>query len=79
MAVYAGVKTPVSGLLGLRRDEGRGKLRSARGRRTRPLIPGCPNENLVFKHSIALAVEIEPSELKHLSTTRKRNQLRFPK
>jgi len=26
-----------------------------------------------------MAAEIEPSELKHLSTTRKRNQLRFPK
>jgi hypothetical protein len=30
-------------------------------------------------YSVTMVMEVEPWELKHLSTTWKRNQLRFPK
>ena len=57
-------------------DEGRGKLRKARGRRKRSLIPGFPNG--ATRQSDGLSSTFfgggERGELKHLSTRRKRKQ-----
>jgi hypothetical protein len=43
----------------------------------RPLIPGFPNEVSLYT-PLLFAWEGEPSEVKHLSRTRKRNQHEIP-
>ena len=43
----------------------------------RPLIPGSPNE-VSLNTPLLFAWEGEPSEVKHLSRTRKRNQYEIP-
>ena len=43
----------------------------------RPTTPGFPNEVSLYTPMLLLARESKPSEVKHLSRTRKRNQLRF--
>jgi len=57
---------PYSEWLGLIGEEGRSKLRKARGSRMQALNPGFPN---------CLRKEGTPAELKYLSKRRKRNQL----
>ena len=71
-------------------DERRGQRRYAPGRCKQPLIRGFPNgETLTGDKPVNVGVkagpkgpEIAPSrqprEVKHLSTWRKRNQMRFP-
>ncbi len=64
-------------------EEGRDKLRKARGRSKYPLIPRLPN-GVTFSgdkpenQQQETVVRAQPGELKHLSTRRKRNQTRFP-
>ena len=65
----------------LRSDEGRGKLRKASGSGTHALYPkmsewGNPPVYLV-RPGEYIASPSERGEVKHLSTLRKRNQLRF--
>ena len=70
--------------LALGADEGRDKLRKAAGRRTYPLIRGCPNGATRMRkphapYGESIAIRREPRELKHLSTGRKRKTDRFRK
>ena len=63
--------------LALGGDEGRDKLRKARGRRKLPLIPGYPNGATRQAEGLPSRKGGERGELKHLSTLRKRNQPRL--
>ena len=60
--------------LALRGDEGRGKLRKARGIGTHELIPRCPNGATQYIEDVLPLRRSKPGELKHLSTRRKRKQ-----
>ena len=60
--------------LALRGEEGRGKLRKARGIGTHELIPRCPNGATQYIEDVLLRKQSKPGELKHLSTRRKRNR-----
>jgi hypothetical protein len=62
-----------------RGDEGRGELRNASGSCKQALIRGYPNGET--RHTSSCDTSYgrgEPGEVNHLSTQRKRNQLRFP-
>ena len=65
--------------LALRGDEGRDKLRKAAGISTYELIRRYPNGATRQVEGLSLRKQSERGELKHLSTHRKRNQLRFRK
>ena len=58
--------------LALGGDEGRDKLRKARGRRKSPLIPGYPNGATRQAEGLSSRKGGERGELKHLSTHRRR-------
>jgi len=61
-------------------EEGRGKLRKASGSCKQAEIRRCPNgETRRGSYPVTPLGESQPGELKHLSTWRKRNQMkRFP-
>lgn len=67
--------------LALRGEEGRSTLRKAAGRREQPLIRGYPNGATHRIYAVSCDEFIvtggEPSELKHLSSSRKGNQPRL--
>ena len=63
-----------------RADEGRGKLRKGMGRQASHVIHAYPNgANPPVSACDGTERAGRPGELKHLSTQRKSNQLRFPK
>ena len=69
--------------MAVRGDEGRSSLRKASGSRQTDFDPkmsewGNPLVIRQVLNTEYIGVESEPGELKHLSTRRKRNQLRFP-
>lgn len=66
---------PAGGWLGSGADEGRAKLRKARGRRKEPWNPGSPN-GISCPFGDAPGRERERGERKHPSTRRKRKQTR---
>jgi hypothetical protein len=63
--------------LTVRGDEGRTRLRKAMGSCQEALIHGFPNGTTQCVMHIILFIESERSEVKHLSSFRKRNQMRF--
>ena len=68
--------------MALRAEERRDKLLKATGRSKYPSIRGCLNgetrlEELQSPYGEYIAIRMEPGELKHLSSRRKRKKHRF--
>jgi len=66
---------PVGDVLAPEGDEGRGRLRKARGSCQTSVDPGIPE----LPYAEYIGIRSERGELKHLSTHRKRKQERLPK
>ncbi len=64
--------------MALAADDGRGMTAKSPGEVSSNLSRGFPNGATHLVKSQVLYLEWIPGELKHLSTLRKRNRLRFP-
>lgn len=64
--------------MALAAEDGRGKTAISPGEVSSNLSRGFPNGATHLVKSQVLFLEWKPGELKHLSTLRKRNRMRFP-